>query len=97
MKAVRDIENKIYGLRPGEKQYEEMLAYEENTVETHHARIMIAKLRDQNHEESCILISDLITMFEHQKNNDLVAKLKEIVPEFKSQNSEYSKLDSPKQ
>lgn len=95
LKEGRDIEIKITGLRPGEKLYEELLASEENTIETHHPKIMIAKLRDQNHEASSQAIIDLITLFEYQKNDELVAKLKQIVPEFKSQNSEYSKLDLP--
>ncbi|MFK7755915.1 MAG: polysaccharide biosynthesis protein [Flavobacteriales bacterium] len=95
LKEGRDIELKITGLRPGEKLYEELLASEENTIETHHPKIMIAKLRDQNHEESRRAISGLITLFQHQENDELVAKLKQIVPEFKSQNSEFSKLDTP--
>ncbi len=93
LKEGRDIEIKITGLRPGEKLFEELLASEENTMPTHHSKILIAKLRDQNHDESRSSISDLINLFDHQENNELVAKLKQIVPEFKSQNSEFSKLD----
>lgn len=88
----RDIEIKFTGLRPGEKLYEELLAKDENTLPTHHPQILIAKTRLTDHQ---ILsqISDLIKLFDLQDNIKLVTKMKELVPEYISNNSEFSKLD----
>jgi FlaA1/EpsC-like NDP-sugar epimerase len=89
----KDIEIRFTGLRPGEKLYEELLTSEENTIETHHPKIMIAKLSSENQEASIKKISELILLFDGQNNEALVKMLKEIVPEFKSQNSIYTRLD----
>ncbi len=88
----KDIEIKITGLRPGEKLYEELLAEEENTIQTHHPLILKAKVRK---EEAAQLeeIELLIQLFESQKNDEIVTKMKQIVPEFISNNSDYEKLD----
>lgn len=88
----KDIEIKVTGLRPGEKLYEELLAKEENTLPTHHPKILKAK--ERNLESSIEDIEALISMFEDQDNFEIVKKMKEIVPEFKSNNSTYEKLDS---
>ena len=88
----KDIEIKVTGLRPGEKLYEELLAKEENTLPTHHPKILKAKERTL--ETSIEDIETLISMFEEQNNLEIVKKMKEIVPEFKSNNSTYEKLDS---
>ena len=91
-----DIEIKYVGLRPGEKLYEELLNKEENTIPTHHPKIMIAKVYGYDHREISAHIS---TLKEHLKNNDvnaLVGEMKEIVPEFISQNSEFEVLDRKK-
>jgi FlaA1/EpsC-like NDP-sugar epimerase len=88
----KDIEIKITGLRPGEKLYEELLASEENTIPTHHPQILKAQIRNED-EEQLKRIDDLIQLFETQKNTDIVAKMKEIVPEFISNNSIYESLD----
>ena len=88
----KDIEIKITGLRPGEKLYEELLAEEENTLPTHHPQILKAKIRVE--EEATIeSIDDLIGLFERQQNENIVSKMKEIVPEYKSNNSEFELLD----
>lgn len=88
----KDIEIKVIGLRPGEKLYEELLANEENTLTTHHPQILRAKLRSE--EESKIEeINDLIALFDGQNNIEIVRQMKRIVPEFKSNNSHYTKLD----
>mgnify|MGYP006344275723 FL=1 len=96
-KYPEDIGIEIVGLRPGEKIFEELLANNENTVKTHHEKIMIAKVNTSNNIENKNLIEDLCLMTKNlQKREEvinLVAKIKEIVPEFKSQNSEYEKLD----
>jgi FlaA1/EpsC-like NDP-sugar epimerase len=87
-----DIEIKITGLRPGEKLYEELLSSEESTIPTHHPQILIAKIRE---EEAGVLIAidELITMFETQRNDLIVSKMKDIVPEYISNNSEFEILD----
>ncbi len=88
----KDIEIRVTGLRPGEKLYEELLAKEENTIATHHPKILKAKVRDEDVEQ-IEAISALIGLFETQKNDEIVAKMKQIVPEFISNNSDYEKLD----
>ncbi len=88
----KDIEIKISGLRPGEKLYEELLANEENTIETHHPQILKALVRAEK-EEKLGEINALISLFENQNNFDIVRKMKELVPEFKSNNSEFQTLD----
>jgi len=89
----RDIRIKITGLRPGEKLYEELLATEENTLPTYHKKILIARVREA---EQLIAekINALIAKFDEQNNEEIVADMKAIVPEFKSNNSVYSKLDN---
>jgi FlaA1/EpsC-like NDP-sugar epimerase len=90
----KDIQIVYTGLRPGEKLYEELLANEENTLPTHHKKIMIAKVKKYNFESISKDIADLISLFGAQDNEQIVRKMKEIVPEFKSQNSIYQKLDN---
>ncbi|MEJ6490882.1 MAG: nucleoside-diphosphate sugar epimerase/dehydratase [Flavobacteriales bacterium] len=88
----KDIEIKVTGLRPGEKLYEELLADDENTLPTHHPLILKAKVREL---EACIEneIDELIQLFGAQDNHKLVAKMKSLVPEYVSNNSEFEKLD----
>ena len=88
----KDISIKITGMRPGEKLYEELLADEENTMATHHPKILIAKTRE-NSSQLGQDIDALIALFDKQNNQEIVLKMKEIVPEFISQNSTYEKLD----
>ncbi len=88
----KDIEIKITGLRPGEKLFEELLAKEENTIPTHHPQILKAKVKEEKSTQETQIIK-LIQLFEKQENNTIVSKMKEIVPEFISNNSEYEKLD----
>lgn len=88
-----DIQIKVTGLRPGEKLFEELLASEENTVKTHHNKIMIAKVRESNFEK---IKKDIDSLIQSQRNQNyaiMVNKMKEIVPEFKSKNSVFEKLD----
>lgn len=88
----KDIEIKVTGLRPGEKLYEELLAKEENTLPTHHPQILKAKVRESevSHIEN---VNELVKLFETQDNMVIVQKMKEIVPEFISNNSDFEKLD----
>lgn len=88
----KDISIKITGMRPGEKLYEELLADEENTMATHHPKILIAKTRE-NSSQLGQEIDALIALFDKQNNQEIVLKMKEIVPEFISQNSTYETLD----
>lgn len=92
-----DIDIKITGLRPGEKIFEELLANDENTVKTHHEKIMIAQVRNQDLIESKRVIEALCeSVLREETKGDmmyLVTELKRIVPEFKSQNSVFTSLD----
>ena len=88
----RDIDIKITGLRPGEKLHEELLATEENTLPTHHSKILIAKNRLTTSEQ-IIYIEELITLIPLQDNQKIVKKMKEIVEEYISNNSIYEALD----
>lgn len=89
----KDIEIKFTGLRPGEKLYEELLATEENTLTTHHPQILKATVRTYNFDKISQDIDDLIEEFTSQDNIEIVKKMKAIVPEFISNNSQFSKLD----
>jgi FlaA1/EpsC-like NDP-sugar epimerase len=89
----KDIQIKFTGLRPGEKLFEELLNTSENTLPTHHPQILIGKVREYDYEVISVEISALIALFEKQDNFEIVAKMKQIVPEFKSNNSVYEKLD----
>jgi FlaA1/EpsC-like NDP-sugar epimerase len=89
----KDIQIDYTGLRPGEKLFEELLADHENTLPTHHQKIMIAKVKEYDFENISCEIKELIGLFDTQNNEAIVRKMKQIVPEFISQNSEYEKLD----
>jgi FlaA1/EpsC-like NDP-sugar epimerase len=89
----KDISIVYTGLRPGEKLYEELLADQENTVPTHHRQIMIAKVKEYDFTAVTSSINELIALFGKQNNISIVKKMKELVPEFKSNNSVYEKLD----
>jgi FlaA1/EpsC-like NDP-sugar epimerase len=89
----RDIRIIYTGLRPGEKLYEELLASSENTMPTHHPQILIGKVKQYNFEEINQKIEVLISLFNTQNNIDIVSAMKDLVPEFKSNNSVFTKLD----
>ena len=93
MKVGKDIEIEYTGLRPGEKLYEELLSHKENTKETLHEKIRIADVREYNYQdvEGCIEILSKLSL--NVEIVDMVRKMKSFVPEFKSQNSEFEKLD----
>jgi len=88
----KDIEIKVTGLRPGEKLYEELLAKDENTITTYHPKILIAKVRESDNVVKT-KIEELIGLYNLQNNQNIVKLMKEIVPEYKSNNSEFSILD----
>ena len=89
----KDIQIVYTGLRPGEKLYEELLNDRENTLNTHHPQILIAKIASAEFAEVATKIEDLISLFEGQNNSKIVAKMKELVPEYKSNNSVFEQLD----
>jgi len=91
----KDIQIIYTGLRPGEKLYEELLASDENTLPTHHNKIMIAKVKEYDFSMISNEIKELISLFDTQNNEAIVKKMKQIVPEYISQNSIYEKLDMP--
>jgi FlaA1/EpsC-like NDP-sugar epimerase len=89
-----DIEIVYSGLRPGEKLYEELLNDGENTGSTYHDKIMIAKVRDVNFIEVKKYFESLAEIINKPESETiLVAKMKEIVPEFVSNNSVFEELD----
>jgi FlaA1/EpsC-like NDP-sugar epimerase len=89
-----DIKIEYTGLRPGEKLYEELLNNKEITTQTHHPKIMIAKVREYEYDNVSKEIDELITYSFQCKNFLTVSQMKKIVPEFKSKNSQYERLDS---
>jgi len=89
----KDIQLIFTGLRPGEKLYEELLNDAENTIPTHHPQIMKAKVADVEFVEISEKVKEIIVSFDSQNNEKIVTLLKELVPEYKSQNSEFERLD----
>ena len=81
------------GLRPGEKLYEEVLANEENTIKTENEKIMHAIVRKYETAEVDHMIEQLHVELETCDPMKIVAQMKVIVPEFKSNNSVFSQLD----
>ena len=92
-KVGRDIEIKFTGLRPGEKLYEEVLSNTENTIETNHSKIRIAKVREYDYNDAVEGVDKLRELAYAVQIIDMVKLMKQIVPEFKSQNSDFAKLD----
>jgi FlaA1/EpsC-like NDP-sugar epimerase len=88
-----DIEIIETGLRPGEKLYEEVLANEENTIKTDNEKIMHAVVRKYKAAEVDAMLAKLHEELETCEAMKIVAQMKVIVPEFKSNNSVFSKLD----
>jgi len=88
-----DIDIKISGLRPGEKLYEELLANDENTLPTYHEKIMIAKVAEFNKAEVKEKIEGICIANNQVDNIEIVSLLKKLVPEYRSNNSIYEKLD----
>lgn len=88
-----DIPMVFTGLRPGEKLYEELLNNSENTLPTYHEKIMIAKVREYDFDLVCGQIDQLIERAQGHYVYESVALMKELVPEFISNNSAFEKLD----
>lgn len=93
LSGVKDIEIKYTGLRDGEKLYEEVLNNAEITLPTFHPKIKIAKVREYEFDEVNSEIEQLIETAVDSDDMEIVARMKKIVPEFKSQHSVYEALD----
>ena len=89
----QDIAIEYSGLRPGEKLYEELLNDLENTKPTHHDKIMVAQVREYDFNTVNTSIANLIKVSLQYKDRRVVVMMKELVPEFKSNNSIYEELD----
>ena len=94
LRFPEDIDIKITGLRPGEKIYEELLADGENTKPTYHEKIMIAKTKKLNVQEIEDKIENLCAINTKMQNLEIVSIIKEIIPEYVSNNSTYEVLDT---
>ncbi len=95
LEPYADIDIVFTGLRQGEKLYEELLTSKENSLPTHHSKIMIAQVSVPDHDlvKSCVNeLHDLATT--EYSGLDLVSKMKKLVPEFKSNRSMYEVLDN---
>ena len=93
LSGAKNVEIKITGLRDGEKLYEEVLNELEGTKPSFHEKIRIAEVRQYDYDEVCKDIDELIEISKRYDNMATVAKMKEIVPEFKSNHSVYEELD----
>ena len=93
LSGAKDVEIKFTGLRDGEKLYEEVLNNEEITKPTFNKKIKIAQVREYDYAEVCQWIDDLVRISREYDNMETVRKMKEIVPEYKSQHSVYQQLD----
>lgn len=93
LSGAKNIKILYTGLRDGEKLYEELLASKENTIPTPHPNIMVAQVPEYPYEQA---LQNEIELYRISKSFDemaIVKKMKEIVPEFKSNNSKYEVLD----
>ena len=88
-----DIKIEYTDLRPGEKLYEEVLSNEENTQPTGHNRIRIAKVRESDYETAKEQVNTLESLAKSVDIPTMIKLMKQMVPEFKSNNSPYEKYD----
>ena len=93
LSGAKNVEIEITGLRPGEKLYEEVLNDQESTKPTFHEKIRIAEVREYDFNEVSRQIDELIAVSKQYDDMATVAKMKEIVPEYKSKNAVYEELD----
>lgn len=93
LKPDLDIPIVFTGLRPGEKLYEELLADEENTIYTHHPKIKAAQVREHSFTRVQLEVDELLKATQTETNAGLVQRMKKLVPEFISKNSEYCEFD----
>jgi FlaA1/EpsC-like NDP-sugar epimerase len=94
LSGAKNVEIKYTGLRDGEKLYEEVLNELEGTKPTFHEKIRIAQVREYDYDEVNKAIEDLVETAKLYDNMETVRKMKQIVPEYKSNNSVYEQLDA---
>jgi len=93
LSGAKNVKIEFTGLREGEKLYEEVLNELEGTKPTFHKKIRIAQVREYDFDKVSQEIDDLFAISKHFDNMATVKKMKDIVPEFKSNNSVYEQLD----
>lgn len=93
LSGAHGVEIKYTGLRPGEKLYEEVLSDEENTIESFHEKIRIANVRKYDYDTVSKQIDELIALSKTYDDMAIVKKMKDIVPEYISNNSIFGALD----
>lgn len=93
LSGAKDVEIKFTGLRDGEKLYEEVLNDKEGTLPTTNPKIMVAKVREYDYATACANEERLMKVSETFDDMAIVKVMKEIVPEYKSRQSKYEKLD----
>ena len=89
----KDIQIKSIGLRPGEKLYEELLNDKSITLPTYHEKIMIVKENNDQYNYVEEEVNEIIKVAKEHQSNKIVKRIKKLVPEYKSLNSSYEKLD----
>lgn len=94
LSGAKDVKIKIIGLRDGEKLYEEVLSDKEKTMPTFHEKIHIAIVQAYDYNKASKDINELIALAYKEDDMAIVAKMKTIVPEYKSQNSVFQSLDN---
>jgi len=94
LSGAKNIDIEYTGLRAGEKLYEEVLSTTENTLPSFHEKIRIAEVREYDYNEVNKQIEALIALSHTYNDMAIVEKMKEIVPEYVSNNSKYSVLDN---
>ena len=92
-KPGTDIPIVFTGLRPGEKLFEELLSNKENTIPTHHPKIKTAKVREHNFGIVELAVDELLKSTQRESEDEIVMRMKALVPEFISQNSKFSMYD----
>ena len=93
LSGAKNVEIKFTGLRDGEKLYEEVLNDEETTLPSAHPKIKVAKVREYVYTDVCEQVDDLVASSSNEEDMQIVKRMKEMVPEFKSQHSKYEVLD----
>ena len=96
LSGAKDVEIEYTGLRPGEKLYEEVLNELEGTKPSFHDKIRIAEVREYDYAEVAKDVEELIEISKQYDDMATVKKMKDIVPEYKSNNSVYEQLDKLK-
>jgi FlaA1/EpsC-like NDP-sugar epimerase len=95
LSGAKNVKIEYTGLREGEKLFEEVLNDKETTKPTFHKKIRIAEVRPYDYDQVCQDIDELIAVSKKYNDMETVRKMKQIVPEYKSNNSVYEQLDLP--